>query len=134
MSASYSSLPSSRLAGCKKGEQPATSTSTPDTSSHMMMADTSHMMMADSSHMMMADSKMKTTSTPMNPDSISAERGASVYKNKGCAACHNIAKAGETPHRQPGGKQSGPDLGGVTERRDRDWLRRWLKDPDAMRA
>jgi hypothetical protein len=90
-----------------------------DTSSQMMMADTSHAMMSD---------------VHMSADSISAERGATLYKDKGCAACHNIAKAGEDPHRRPGGKQSGPDLGGVTERRDRGWLRRWLKDPDAMRV
>lgn len=70
----------------------------------------------------------------LSPDSISAERGAQVFKDKGCAACHNIAKAGEDPHRRPGGKQAGPDLAGVTDRRDREWLRRWLKDPDAMRA
>lgn len=62
----------------------------------------------------------------------SAERGEDVFKKKGCAACHNIAKEGEDPHRRPGGKQAGPDLAGVTERRDRDWLRRWLKDPDEM--
>jgi cbb3-type cytochrome oxidase cytochrome c subunit len=27
---------------------------------------------------------------------------------------------------------AGPDLAGVTNRRSRDWLRRWLKDPNAM--
>ncbi len=107
------------MAGCKKGEQPSSAASVPDTSSQMMMADTSHPMMSD---------------VHMSADSISAERGATLYKDKGCAACHNIAKAGEEPHRRPGGKQSGPDLGGVTERRDRGWLRRWLKDPDAMRV
>ncbi len=107
------------MAGCKKGEQPSSAASVPDTSSQMMMADTSHTMMADAH---------------MSADSISAERGATLYKDKGCAACHNIAKAGEEPHRRPGGKQSGPDLGGVTERRDRGWLRRWLKDPAAMRV
>lgn len=62
-----------------------------------------------------------------------ASKGEEVYKKKGCAACHNISKVGEE-HRRPGGKQAGPDLAGVTERRDRDWLRRWLKDPNAMLA
>ncbi len=28
----------------------------------------------------------------------------------------------------------GPDLEGVTARRDPDWLRRWLKNPTAMLA
>jgi cytochrome c551/c552 len=117
------------MAGCAKGEQkPAAAP--PDTSHMMMMSDTSHMMMmSDSSKM-----KMAAPTAQMSADSTSAERGATLYKNKGCAACHNIAKTGETPHRRPGGKQSGPDLGGVTERRDRAWLRRFLKDPDAMLA
>lgn len=115
-------------AGCKKGEQPSTSASVPDTSSQMMAPpDTSSAMMSDTSHAMSADSKSSWT-----PESTSVERGASVYKDKGCSACHNIAKSGEEPHRRPGGKQAGPDLGGVTERRDRGWLRRWLKDPGAM--
>jgi cytochrome c551/c552 len=128
------------MAGCKKGEQPSSSATVPDTSSQMMVPDTSHkMMMADTSHpMVMADTShmmmSADTSHMMMSAATSAKAGATIYKNKGCAACHNIAKSGETAHRRPGGKQSGPDLGGVTERRDRAWLRRWLKDPDAMRA
>jgi protein SCO1/2 len=31
-------------------------------------------------------------------------------------------------------RRAGPDLLGVTERRDHDWLRRWLKDTNAMLA
>ena len=124
------------MAGCSKGEQKPAASAT-DTAS-MMSSDTSHMTMSDSSHMMMSDtSHMKTSAAPAGasaPNPASVELGAKVYKDKGCAACHNIAKAGEEPHRRPGGKQSGPDLGGVTERRDHDWLARWLKDPDAMRA
>jgi len=61
-----------------------------------------------------------------------AQDGATVFKKKGCHACHNVAQAGEEPHRRPGGKQAGPDLAGVTERRDREWLRRWLKNTDEM--
>ena len=132
------------MAGCAKGEQkPAAAAA--DTShvmmmadtSHMMMADTSHMMMADTSHMMMADSskmKMAPPRARMSADSTSAKRGATVYESKGCAACHNIAKSGGRVHRPPGGKQSGPDLAGVTERRSHDWLRRFLKDPEQMLA
>ena len=37
-------------------------------------------------------------------------------------SCHTIG----------GGKLVGPDLKGVTERRKEDWLRKWLKNPDAM--
>ena len=124
------------MAGCSKGEQkPAASVT--DTAS-MMSSDTPHMAMSDSSHMMMSDtSHSKMSESPARasaPDPASVGRGEDIYKKKGCAACHNIAKAGEEAHRRPGGKQSGPDLGGVTQRRDRDWLTRWLKDPDAMRA
>ena len=112
------------MAGCAKGEQKPAAAA--DSSNMMMMSDSSHMMMADSSKMRMGSPK------GLNSDSTTAEMGATLYKDKGCAACHNIAKSGEEPHRRPGGKQSGPDLGGVIERRDRGWLRRWLKDPDAM--
>jgi len=113
------------MAGCAKGEQKPAAAA--DSSNMMMTSDSSHMMMSDSSKMTMAPPDVH-----MSAESTSVERGATVYKNKGCAACHNIAKSGEEAHRRPGGKQSGPDLGGVTERRDRGWLRRWLKDPDAM--
>jgi len=39
-----------------------------------------------------------------------------------CVACHTIGK----------GHGLGPDLLGVTKRRDRAWLVRWIKEPDAM--
>ena len=31
-----------------------------------------------------------------------------------------------------GGKLSGPDLQGVTERREEEWLQKWIKSPDTM--
>jgi len=43
-----------------------------------------------------------------------------------CLACHAIA-GGE-------GKKLGPDMLGVTKRRDEDWLARWLKSPEQMIA
>ncbi len=55
-------------------------------------------------------------------DSKSAEKGEAVFKEKGCPACHTIG----------GGKLSGPDLAGVTERREEEWLKKWLKSPDTM--
>ena len=127
------------IAGCSKGERkPAagdtTSMMMSSDSSQMSMSDTSRGMMSDSSHMMAPDtSKMKTSSKgQVSADPAMVARGQDIYKKKGCAACHNIAKAGEEPHRRPGGKQAGPDLAGVTQRRDHDWLRRWLKDPPGM--
>ena len=41
-----------------------------------------------------------------------------------CAACHTIG----------GGTKIGPDLAGVTSRRDRDWLQHFIRAPDAMNA
>jgi protein SCO1/2 len=41
-----------------------------------------------------------------------------------CAACHTIGK----------GPSVGPDLQGVTERRQRDWLARYIAKPDRMLA
>lgn len=48
--------------------------------------------------------------------------GQETFNSKGCGACHSIGK----------GKISGPDLLGVTERRDEEWLKKWLKSPDTM--
>lgn len=50
------------------------------------------------------------------------EKGEALFKSKGCIACHTIGK----------GKLTGPDLKGVTDRRDKEWLTKWLKDPDTM--
>jgi len=41
-----------------------------------------------------------------------------------CAACHTIG----------GGTKIGPDLAGVTARRDRDWLQHFIRTPGAMNA
>jgi nitrite reductase (NO-forming) len=58
------------------------------------------------------------TATPTDPGAV---RGKLSFESK-CLACHSIA----------GGDKLGPDLHGVTKRRDAAWLARWLKDPDAM--
>lgn len=52
-----------------------------------------------------------------------AEAGAALFQAQ-CAACHTIG----------GGALVGPDLEGVTARRDGAWLRRWIADPDVMLA
>ena len=48
-------------------------------------------------------------------------RGKLAFESK-CLACHSIA----------GGDKLGPDLYGVTKRRDEAWLTRWLKKPEQM--
>ena len=43
---------------------------------------------------------------------------------KACAGCHTVGN----------GNRVGPDLKGVTSRRGRDWLTRFISEPDKMRA
>ena len=52
------------------------------------------------------------------------DAGERTYLRVGCTSCHTIGK----------GKLIGPDLAGVTDRRDDAWLKRWLKDPPSMLA
>lgn len=47
--------------------------------------------------------------------------GVYIYKTR-CLTCHTIG----------GGDSVGPDLLGVTERRDRKWLKRWIAKPGEM--
>ena len=53
--------------------------------------------------------------------SVQAQTAPEFFRQN-CASCHTIG----------GGRLSGPDLKGVTERRDRAWLTRFLPDPKAM--
>jgi len=61
-----------------------------------------------------------TCSLPV--DTALAKRGESLFSSRACVGCHSIGK----------GKRVGPDLEGVTVRRELDWLRRWIKNPTAM--
>jgi len=58
------------------------------------------------------------TSTPTDPAAV---QGKLNFESK-CLACHSIG----------GGDKLGPDLYGVTKRRDAGWIARWLHDPEAM--
>jgi protein SCO1/2 len=64
-------------------------------------------------------------------DSTGAAEGAPLKLNigqylfaKGCAACHTIGQ----------GDKIGPDLKNVVTRRDHDWLARYIREPNKMRA
>jgi protein SCO1/2 len=59
-----------------------------------------------------------TTAQLLPPDA-----GVLLFQSR-CSACHTIGK----------GDAVGPDLAGVTTRRDRDWLVRYLRAPDQMLA
>lgn len=54
--------------------------------------------------------------------SVSAAQEAADFFRQNCASCHTIG----------GGRITGPDLKGVTQRKDRDWLVRFLNGPQAM--
>ena len=54
-------------------------------------------------------------------NSIAAETGEQVFQKK-CAGCHTIG----------GGKLVGPDLAGVTSRREEDWLFRQIQQPNTL--
>jgi cytochrome oxidase Cu insertion factor (SCO1/SenC/PrrC family) len=56
--------------------------------------------------------------------------GEYVFRNR-CSACHTIG--GGDVHNLAD-QQIGPDLFDVTRQRDREWLERWLAEPDAMLA
>ena len=54
------------------------------------------------------------------PDDI--KKGEGFFASKGCIACHKIG----------GGKLVGPDLKGVTARREANWIKRMILRPDVM--
>jgi len=58
------------------------------------------------------------TAAPSEPN---AQKGKLAFESK-CLACHSIG----------GGDKLGPDLYGVSKRRDDAWLARWLKSPEEM--
>ena len=51
----------------------------------------------------------------------SAEKGEEIFQGN-CAGCHTIGK----------GNLVGPDLSGVTIRREENWLIKQIKDPDGL--
>lgn len=55
--------------------------------------------------------------------SEAVSRGAALFEEK-CVGCHTIGR----------GPTVGPDLEGVVESRERDWLLEWIQNPDEMLA
>lgn len=64
--------------------------------------------------------KAKENSKPVRGPAQSS--GEELFRSK-CEACHSIGK-----------DDLGPDLKGVTQKRDKAWLMRWIKAPDKLLA
>lgn len=64
------------------------------------------------------------------PELRQISSGEMMFRDR-CSSCHVIS-GGLTPTRNA--RPLGPDLFGVTQRREDAWLRRWLAEPDAMVA
>jgi cytochrome oxidase Cu insertion factor (SCO1/SenC/PrrC family) len=58
------------------------------------------------------------------PELRSISRGEQIFRTR-CATCHTV-----TGHEPPGAL--GPDLLGITQRREITWLLNWLRAPDQM--
>jgi ubiquinol-cytochrome c reductase cytochrome b subunit len=71
-----------------------------------------------------------TTTVALPPALMQAEaspqalQGREVYQEQGCASCHAIAGQGGA---------AGPDLSKVGARRDAEWLRRFISDPQGTK-
>jgi len=64
------------------------------------------------------------------PDIRPPSSGEELFRTR-CAACHSL---GPQDGQGIGMRNVGPDLLGVTQRRDRAWLSRWIREPDWMLA
>lgn len=53
-----------------------------------------------------------------------AQKGGAIFQDR-CSVCHSIGG---------GDRATGPDLQGVTERRDREWVLRIIRDPAGLAA
>ena len=58
----------------------------------------------------------------IHPPAVHAGQDAAILFKQNCSACHTIG----------GGKLLGPDLKGVTQARDHEWLEKWLLNPQAV--
>jgi protein SCO1/2 len=73
-------------------------------------------------HNWQSDAKLSKASYSEAPELRDFQQGESLFRTR-CSACHRF-----------GSDTVGPDLMNVTQRRDREWLKRWLKEPDRMLA
>ena len=56
--------------------------------------------------------------------------GENIYRTR-CSSCHTFGGTGFANKNE---RRLGPDLAGVSGRRDKDWLKRWIANPEKMLA
>lgn len=66
--------------------------------------------------------EMKVPEVVVSTDAAVIAQGKDLFASKGCVACHKIG----------GGKLVGPDLKGVTARRDTKWISKMILYPEVM--
>lgn len=84
-----------------------------------------HMEKSDESDEVGDDTSEKDDTDEEESEELDEElvaKGEKIYKEKACASCHTFGK----------GRLVGPDLQGATERREEEWLKKWIKNPDEM--
>jgi len=59
-------------------------------------------------------------------DNAKAEMGGEVWRTKACFVCHTLGTMSASA------RGTAPDLAGVTERRQLDWIKRFLSDTENM--
>jgi mono/diheme cytochrome c family protein len=59
-------------------------------------------------------------------DNAKAAMGGEVWRTKACFVCHTVGDM------KGSARGTAPDLGGVVERREIDWLKRFLTDTEKM--
>lgn len=72
----------------------------------------------------------KKLSYDLAPELRAMSKGESLFRTR-CAACHTIG-GGDT--NQPEQRRVGPDLLGVLQMRDREWVTRWMMEPEKVLA
>lgn len=74
------------------------------------------------SQMLKSSGEVVSVNPDFQVDNEQGEAGRELWTVKGCQGCHTVGL----------GRASGPDLFGVVERRQIDWLKSFLKDPSGM--
>ncbi len=82
----------------------------------------------DLTHIALAfsDVQVDVPATP-SPESTNVERGALLFQEKGCAACHTFGSLQTGP-----GLPTAPDLGHARARMSDDMIAAWIRNPSAI--